>query len=653
MSAVCAAGVGAHPVVAPASVTVAGSAVPFTSLTAATGDLPSAKTLTIEVWLRPDLTAAQRFATEVSTPGSPMFRDFITPEAYTARFGPTTQEVSAVRSWLRSRGFTTVGADSQRDYVRATAAVARVDATLHAAMKEYPRSAQVSGAGSPLYANDRSLTVPAGLAPDILGVTGLNDASLTVPAEQRGSPESSQDDLAQNAKQVSCSAYWGQHMISGLPSMFNTTSFPVATCGYTPTQFRSAYGANMTNTGAGQTIAFAEAGGLEANMFKSLQYFTKQYHLPAPAAARYEQLNLQPASCKQHDESAGEEEMDVESAYAMAPGATQLVVGANLCGTGDGGFQGGFNTDMAIINGNGLQPLASVVSNSWETGYDDQAKDINQIETAFLVKAAAVGVGMYYSAGDSACTTQPASNPYATGVSGTTLAIGKAGTRLFETGGAIGIENLTDGVWSKPRYFGYGGGQSLVYPQPSYQKGVVPRSMSTPSAKGAVPGQARCRDGRPSPRPGTSPMRSAPDVSASDGNADVGLINYKGKYVDILDGGTSLSAPLVAGMVIAAQQGQAKPFGFLNPALYKLAGTSAFYDPLPITRKDPLLWRAEVCPQSYSACGGPPTTLWLTDDQSPTERGYSGQVTAKGYDNTTGIGVPRGQAFITALRNLG
>jgi subtilase family serine protease len=120
-------------------------------------------------------------------------------------------------------------------------------------------------------------------------------------------------------------------MISGLPSMFNTTSFPVVTRGYAPTQFRSAYGANMTNTGTGQTIAFAEAGGLEANMFKSLQDFTKHCHLPAPAAARYEELNLQPASCMKHDESAGEEEMDVESAYAMAPGATQLVLGDAAC----------------------------------------------------------------------------------------------------------------------------------------------------------------------------------------------------------------------------------------------------------------------------------------------------------------------------------
>jgi hypothetical protein len=179
----------------------------------------------------------------------------------------------------------------------------------------------------------------------------------------------------------------------------------------------------------------------------------------------------------------------------------------------------------------------------------------------------------------------------------------------------------------------------------------VPANMSAPSFGRAVPGQAECRAGGPPPRPGTSPMRSAPDVSASDGNAEVGLINYRGKYVDIVDGGTSLSAPLVAGMVVAAQQGQTKPFGFLNPALYKLTGTSALYDPRPVTTRDPLLWRAEVCPKNVSTCGGP-TRLWVTDDQSPAARGYSGQVTAKGYDNTTGVGVPYGQAFITALRKL-
>ena len=126
----------------------------------------------------------------------------------------------------------------------------------------------------------------------------------------------------------------------------------------------------------------------------------------------------------------------------------------------------------------------------------------------------------------------------------------------------------------------------------------------------------------------------------------------EGKYVTINDADTSLSAPLVAGMVVAAQQGLVKPFGFLNPALYRLAGTSAFYDPHPVTSRDPLLWRVSVCPVTDSLCGGV-TALWLTDDQSPSARGYNGQVTTKGYDNTAGVGVPNGQAFVRALRRLG
>ena len=49
-------------------------------------------------------------------------------------------------------------------------------------------------------------------------------------------------------------------------------------------------------------------------------------------------------------------------------------------------------------------------------------------------------------------------------------------------------------------------------------------------------------------------------------------------------------------------------------------------------------------------CGAP--SLITFDDQDPTMGGYTGQVTVKGYDNMTGIGTPRGQSFITALRRL-
>jgi hypothetical protein len=45
-------------------------------------------------------------------------------------------------------------------------------------------------------------------------------------------------------------------------------------------------------------------------------------------------------------------------------------------------------------------------------------------------------------------------------------------------------------------------------------------------------------------------------------------------------------------------------------------------------------------------------SLITFDDQSPAMRGYTGQVTRKGYDNMTGIGAPRGQTFINGLRRL-
>jgi subtilase family serine protease len=651
VGAACIAGVGAHAAVAPSTVTLAGSEAPMTGLKAVAGRVAGGKKLSIQVWLAPDLSAAESYANAASTPGNAQFRDFLTPDAYTARFGPTTTDVSAVRSWLRSQGFTALTTDAQRDYVRASAPVDRIDAAFHTAIRQYRPSAQTVATQSTLYINAQPLTVPSRLAPGIIGVTGLDDAGTTAQLGQQASAKDSQADPYPPINPGSCSHYWGQYTASGLPRVLGTTSFPAAPCGYTGHQLRSAYGANMANTGKRQTIAIALPGGLEANMFQTLKDFAKENHLPAPSPARYQELNLQPTSCTTRDTSRGEEQMDIEASYAMAPGANQIAVGGNVCDKADQGARADFNTDLAIINGNGTEPLATVVSDSDAYGYDNQAKSLDEIQNAVLVKAAAVGVGMYYAAGDTACVAQPASSPYATDVGGTSLAISKSGKRLFETGSGIAGSLLKNREWTSPKYFGLGGGQSLLYQQPAYQKGVVPASMSTPPINGEPPGQAGCQYGTGSePAKGTEPMRTAPDTSASSDNMSVGLL-YQGKYVHIADANTSLSAPLVAGMVVAAQQSQSKPFGFINPALYKLAGSNAFYDPRPLSSKDPLSWRATVCLKSFDSCGA--TALWRLDDESRSTKGYSGQVTRKGYDTTTGLGVPNGQAFINAMRQLG
>jgi len=75
----------------------------------------------------------------------------------------------------------------------------------------------------------------------------------------------------------------------------------------------------------------------------------------------------------------------------------------------------------------------------------------------------------------------------------------------------------------------------------------------------------------PASRPG--PVRSIPDISA---DADlftglaVGLLNFHKSgpptFTERPVGGTSLSSPLIAGMIADAQQGQRAPSGFTNPA---------------------------------------------------------------------------------------
>jgi hypothetical protein len=115
---------------APAAAALAGSVAPFTAHATVTGEVAGATRLTVQVWLRPRVTAAQRFAGAVSTPGSPLFHHYLSPDGYTARFGPGRAAAAAVGAWLRSQGFTGISADPQRSYVRATASVARIDAAL-------------------------------------------------------------------------------------------------------------------------------------------------------------------------------------------------------------------------------------------------------------------------------------------------------------------------------------------------------------------------------------------------------------------------------------------------------------------------------------------------------------------------------------------
>ena len=95
---------GASP--SPHSVRLAGSVASFTSSSRAIGPVNGAVRLSVQVWLKPHLAAAARYATAVSTPGNKLFHHYLSPNAFTARFGPSKAaaakvDVLAPRAGLR------------------------------------------------------------------------------------------------------------------------------------------------------------------------------------------------------------------------------------------------------------------------------------------------------------------------------------------------------------------------------------------------------------------------------------------------------------------------------------------------------------------------------------------------------------------------
>ncbi|MGH3252844.1 MAG: S53 family peptidase, partial [Trebonia sp.] len=591
--------------------TLPDSAAPFATVNRATGAVPVANKLTVQFWLAPRTSAAESYATASATPGNPLFRHFLSPAAYTARFAATPEESGTVESWLKSAGFSGVSTNPGRDYVRATAPVSTIESALRVQLQYYRGTRDANAGSFPLRANDRPVSLPASIAGRVVGVTGLDNAAPTMTYAKPGNPAAPIVPKGVQGKSPSfaCSQWYLQHYATGLPRQYGTTKFPTVICGYTPQQLRRAYGYSGANDGKGVTIALVEVG-LTPDMFKTLGMYAKVHHIQSPSPRRYAELILgQGSACG--DPFNTEEQLDVESSYDLAPMAKQLVVGGDSCNDGDFGLQALYDADTTILDGDGGQPLARIASNSWEGGDETIPVNLLTIEHDYLIKAAAEGVTMLFSTGDASGVAVPSSDPYATAVGATTLGIGHGNPRLFETGWSTGVSAAGKGLWVFQGEQGAaGGGASLLWKQPGYQHGVVPKAMTVTTGN---------RGG---------PVRTVPDISAVGDpftGMTVGMLSFDGHgnvsgYYEQPLGGTSLAAPLIAAIVAGAEQG-AGAFGFINPALYHLAraAPAVFHDAEPLTSKLSAGYRGVACDEA--TCGV--LSLTMFDDQSWSMAGYT------------------------------
>jgi subtilase family serine protease len=329
----------------------------------------------------------------------------------------------------------------------------------------------------------------------------------------------------------------------------------------------------------------------------------------------------------------GEETLDVEAVHTMAPGARIYFVGVKSCN----------NVDfIPALNDLVDDHKADIVSNSYGNLGESTAADRKANDRIFA-QAAIEGIGFYFSSGDSGDESNsgyggpipsadfPASSPLVTAVGGTSLGVDANGGVAMEQGWTTGLSSYdpatrkyTPGPRGDFRY-GAGGGASRVYEQPDYQKGVVPNNLATSL--------------------GQPKRRVVPDVGM-DGDPGTGFLVGQTQtfpegvsYDEYRIGGTSLSAPLFAGVMALADQKAGAHHGFANPFLYSLNGSAALRDIKPGPKQ--AVVRNDYA-NSVNAADGFAISVRTIDADLQSLR------TLDGYDTLTGMGAPVGTALVNA-----
>ena len=574
----------------------------------------------------------------ISDPASSSYGDWLTNAEFDARYAPAKSSVTAVRDWLRSEGFRVTKTLPSGMYVEASGSVAKVESTFGTSVHNY------TYLGKDVHANNSQLSLPANtpaaVTSAVTGVIGIDQGTALkqTAATEPGPPPGARYGVPP------CSAYYAQKVATDKPTAYGKHQ-PYAVCGYGPQQLQGAYGESALLkagiNGRGTTVAITDAYAAPT-IYQDAQKYNKVHKQPRFKPGQFSQIVPGPNDFGNENVCDpqgwyGEETLDVEAVHAMAPGAKVVFVGATDC------LSGLDNAWAETIDNH----VADVITNSWTSGTDDitlLGTDYVTFYAQFSLEAALTGITVNFSSGDSGDHTAggtdlaaktvefPADLPLVTGVGGSSVFIGSHRQWLGEYGWQTDYSLLTKGAWTPapPGTYssGGGGGTSQLFAQPWYQAGKVPASISEYYS--------------------STPMRAVPDI-AMDADPNTGMIVGEtqvfpdGTYWDQYRiGGTSLSSPLLAGVVAVANQAHHHPLGFINPLYYRLLGSSALHDTVAPT--SPVAQVRTDYANLLDNSQGKTYKLQTIDVQSSTLHDIPG------YDDETGVGTPRGPAFF--LRGL-
>jgi len=387
------------------------------------GHLPATQSMRLVIVL-PHRNQAEldSFLKEVYDPSSASYRQFLTVEEFTARFGPSQEDYDSVIRFAEENGLTVVKTSRNRMNMDVTGPVANIEKALHVTMGVYQHPTE----SRTFFAPDREPTTDTGM--QLWAIGGLDNYSRPKPMFNRLDPNT----------------------VSAEGARSNATIGSGPSASFLGSDMRAAYyvdgNASATLTGAGQSLGLFEFIGTDLT---DLTTYYKNVGQTNNVPVTLHSVDTQSTLCKEPTCDDTEQTLDMTQALGMAPGMSSLVMWI-----GTGGLAGQSLDDAGILNGMATaSPLNAQLSCSWLWTPSDFTTD-----DVYFEEFAAQGQNFFVAAGDAGKWTSsgfywPADSVYVTAVGGTDLDTSSAGgpwaseTGWSDTGGGIGPDHFTIPSW--------------------------------------------------------------------------------------------------------------------------------------------------------------------------------------------------------------
>jgi subtilase family serine protease len=467
-----------------------------------------------------DSQGAADFARRVSDPKDQLFRHFITPEEFAARFGANQADYAALKEWVTANGLQISQESVARSLLTVRGTVAQFQDLFRTQLNSYR-----SPDGREFYSAGIEPTIPNTISSKVEGVIGLTESRQFAP-------------LAKVYKR------FGEEPLT--PAVRTETAGGTGPGGaYAASDLRAAYFIPAFGGATPQTVAVFEQGGFHQS---DVDQYLDRMHLPNRPVT-FVGVNGYDGSVN-YDLVELEAVLDIDMVIGINPNVKEVLVYED----GKDSFQ------VALLDA--LEQVAKdnkAQNLSISYGQDErqQGKSAIKAENTALIQLASQGITVLVSAGDDGAygrsgtafipahleAPDPGSQPYVTSVGGTTLF-----TFANEA-------YLQEEVWNDLGFSdgATGGGVSSYWPIPTWQ------SPSLVTGNGGSPTK-----------------RNVPDVAAV-GNPLTGVAVYSkinGGWIQT--GGTSVSAPIWAGYISILNaglqySGVGAGVGFFNPTWYGLS----------------------------------------------------------------------------------